>query len=124
MAARLLLCVILTVSAVLKFAGDDPSAIMGLAVGRLAAVAEIALVCGLSHPRARRWSYIAVMMLAIGGAVTALAISHPCGCLGPVQMSRRAHLLLCMTIGFMASVGLSGAGTSTKLHGIASKPWQ
>jgi hypothetical protein len=82
-----------------------PSAAPGLLSStwaNLAALAELALAAAIVRFGNSRLPLIAVVAAAALGAMVALTVPQPCGCLGPVTISRKTHFLLCTTIGFLA----------------------
>jgi len=106
---------VLAGTACAKLLPSGPYGLLSSTSANFVALAELALAWSI----VRFWNswlpILAVIGVAILGAMVALTVSQPCGCMGPVTISRKTHFLLCMTLGFLAcTVG------AERLYGKAS----
>lgn len=102
--ACLLLVACLMTTGVLKMIAVGEGSILGPVSARVLACAEVVLAWGLLTPRHRGISLLGAVVLALAGGAWSLFVSVPCGCAGPIALSRQGHFLLSMTIGFLACV--------------------
>lgn len=107
--ARLCLGAFLTVSAMLKlFARTPEGAVLSQEFGFMIAIVECVAVLGMLLLPRHRWPMCIVVGMACSGAVIALTFDRPCGCSGPIVLSRGEHFLMAMTVGALGSILLLG----------------